>query len=142
MANVAYNRFKLALLGAEIDMSNGGDDIRVALCTNVYVPNIDTHLDFADITNEVVGAGYVADGALLANQAVSQDNVDDEGVFDADNVTWAASTITARYAIIYWDTGVAGTSLLIACIDFGEDKTSTGGDFTITWDAEGIINLG
>ena len=142
MANLVYNRCKQGLLQGDFDLSNGADTIKVALVTNAYTPDVDGHEDHADITNEVVGAGYVAGGAALANQAVTKDDLDDEGVFDANNVTWAGATFTARRAIIYKDTGVPGTSLLIAVIDFGADKTATAGDFTITWATEGIINLG
>jgi len=142
MANLVYNRCKQGLLQGDFDLSNGADTIKVALVTNAYTPDVDGHEDYADITNEVVGAGYVAGGAALANQAVTKDDLDDEGVFDANNVTWAGATFTARRAIIYKDTGVPGTSLLIAVIDFGADKTATAGDFTITWATEGIINLG
>lgn len=133
-----YNKFKFEALKGSIDLST--DTIKVALCTSSYTPNVDTHLFFDDITNEVVGTGYTAGGQTLTNPSVTQDDTDNEGVFDADNVTWTSSTITARYAIIYKDTGVAGTSPLIAYIDFGSDKSSSAGDFTIQWAAEGIIN--
>jgi hypothetical protein len=142
MANVVYNRFKQGLMQGDYDLSNGGDTIKVALVTSSYTPDIDSHEDFADITNEVSGDGYTAGGATLANQSVSKDTGDDEAVFDADDVAWEESDFTARRAIIYQDTGTPATSLLIAAIDFGEDKTASGGNFTITWDAEGIINLG
>jgi len=133
-----YNKFKLEALKGSIDLSS--DTIKVALLTSTYTPNIDTHLFLDDLTNEVVGTGYTAGGATIANPTVTQDDTDNEGVFDADNVTWASSTITARYAVIYKDTGVAGTSPLIAYIDFTEDKSSSAGDFVINWAAEGIIN--
>lgn len=126
---------------------NGGIDldtntIKVALVTSTYTPDADTHEDMADITNEVEGTGYTAGGAELANKTVTADTTDDEGVFDADNVTWSNSTITARGAVIYKSTGTAATDLLIAYIDFGSDKVSASGNFTIAWADEGILNLG
>ena len=126
-------------MDADIDLAS--DTIRVALVTSSYTPNQDTHTDFDDVTNEVVGAGYVADGEALANKTVTQDDTDNEGVFDADDVVWTTSTITARGAVVYKDTGTPSTSSLIAYIDFGTDKTSTVGTFTITWNAEGILNI-
>jgi hypothetical protein len=42
----------------------------------------------------------------------------------------------------YKSTGGTATSPLICYIDFGSDKVSSAGNFTITWDAEGILNLG
>lgn len=61
---------------------------------------------------------------------------------DADDVTWASSTITARYAVIYKDTGVATTSPLIGFVDFGQDESSSNGNFTIQWSANGILRGG
>ena len=140
MANVVYNSFKKSIMDGSIDLDT--DTIKVALVTSSYTVSQDNHDFFNDITNEVVGTGYTAGGATLANKAVTQDNTDDEGVFDADNVTWASSTITARGAVVYKSTGTASTSPLICFFDFSTDKTSTAGDFTIQWNAEGIVNLG
>jgi hypothetical protein len=65
-------------------------------------------------------------------------------VFDADDSTWASSTITARYAVLYKSgSGVGVTSPLIAYQDFGSDKVSTGGTFAVTWPSQGIdVSLG
>lgn len=118
------------------------DTIKVALVTSSYTPDQDAHEDYADITNEVAnGNGYTTGGETLANAAVTIDDTDNEGVFDADDVTWSASTITARGAIVYKDSGVAGTSWFICYLDFGSDQSSSSGDFTIQWNAEGILNL-
>jgi len=139
MASAVYNSFKRDIMNGSIDLDT--DTIKVALVTSSYTPDIDAHEDFADITNEVSGTGYTAGGETLT-VTVSVDNTDNEGVFDADNVTWSNSDITARGAVIYKDTGTPATSPLVCYIDFTEDKTSTDGDFTITWAAEGIINIG
>lgn len=142
MADVIYNDFKEQLLKGTFNLHTAGDTIKVALVTATYTPDQDLHDFFDDITNEVVGTGYTAGGATLANQAVSQDNTDNEGVFDADDVTWSSSTITARGAVVYKSTGVAATSPLICYFDFGSDQSSSSGDFTIAWNSEGIINIG
>lgn len=139
MADVIYNNFKEAIMNGSIDLDT--DTIKVALVTSTYTPDQDTHDMFDDITNEVSGTGYTAGGATLANKAVSQDNTDNEGVFDADDVSWTTSTITARGAVIYKSTGTPSTSPLICYLDFGTDKISTAGTFTISWNAEGILNL-
>jgi len=72
----------------------------------------------------------------------STDDTDDEGVFDAVDVSITGATITARYAVIYKDTGTPSTSPIVCVIDFLADKTSTEGTFAIAFAAEGIINLG
>jgi len=137
-----YNSYKLDLLDANIDHATGGDTIKVALVTSTYTQDIDAHDFFDDITNEIASSGYVAGGATLANQATSKDNTDDEGVFDADDVSWSALTATPRGAIIYKSTGTDSTSPLIAYVNFGQDEALTADDFSLTWDAEGIINVG
>ena len=139
MADVIYNDFKKNIMNGTIDLDT--NTIRVMLVTSSYTPDQDTH-EFKDsVTNEVVGTGYTAKGAELANKTVTADDTDNEGVFDADDVTWSSSTITARGAVIYKDTGTAGTSPLICYLDFAADKSSSNGDFTIAWNAEGIVNL-
>jgi len=139
MANVIYNAYKKGLLDGSIDLAN--DTIKCALVTSAYIVDVDTHVFFSAITGEVVGSGYAAGGSTLTTPVNSQDDTDDEGVFDADDVVFSASTITARAAVLYKDTGVASTSPLIAYIDFGSDLSSTADDFTIAWNAEGILNI-
>lgn len=139
MADVIYNSFKKKIMDGSINLAS--DTIKVALVTSSYTPDQDAHDFFDDVTNEVTGTGYTAGGASLTSKTVTADNTDNEGVFDADDVTWSTSTITARAAVIYKSTGTASTSPLIAYIDFGADKTSTAGDFKIQWNSEGIINL-
>lgn len=139
MADVIYNSFKKLIMDGSIDLDT--DTIKVALVTSSYIPDQDTHTYFSSVTNEVSGTGYTAGGVTLANKTVTQDNTDNEGVFDADDVSWTTATITARAAVVYKSTGTASTSALICYIDFGADKVSTAGTFTIAWNAEGILNL-
>ncbi len=139
MADVIYNSFKKKIMDGSIDLDT--DTIKVALVTSSYTPDQDAHDFFDDITNEVSGTGYTAGGASLSTKTVTADNTDNEGVFDADDVSWTSSTITARGAVIYKSTGTASTSPLICYLDFGSDKVSTAGTFTISWNSEGILNL-
>lgn len=142
MASVTYNAFKARAFGLTTPIDFDADTIKVALVTSSYTPDIDSHDFFDDITNEVSASGsYSAGGATLA-VTVSQDNTDNEGVMDATDVSFTTATITARGAVIYKSTGVASTSSLVCYIDFGTDQSSTNGTFTITWAAEGILNLG
>jgi len=139
MADVIFNNFKKLIMSGGIDLDT--DTIKVALVTSTYAPDQDLHTMFSDVTNEVTGTGYTAGGATLGSVTVTADNTDNEGVFDAADTSWTTATITARAAVIYKDTGVAGTSALIAYVDFLADKISTAGTFTIAWNAEGILNL-
>lgn len=140
MADVIYNSFKRDIMNGSIDLDT--DTIDVMLVTSSYTPNQDTHVDRADVTNEVSGTGYTAGGAAIGSKTVTADNTDNEGVFDGADVTWSTATITARGAVLYKDTGVAANDNLICYLDFGSDQSSSAADFTISWNAEGIINLG
>lgn len=139
MASVVYNSAKVKLLKGDIDLDS---PCNVALVTSTYTPNIDTHDFFDDVTNEVAGSGYVAGGITLSSTTVILDTTGDEAEFDAADITWATSTLTARGAVLYRNTGTPGTSPLIAYFDFGSDQTSSAGNFTIAWNSEGLLNLG
>jgi hypothetical protein len=139
MASVTYGSFTKKLMEGVFNLSS--DTIKCALVTSSYTPDMDTHDFFNDVTNEITGTGYTAGGATLASKTVTYDSTDNEGVFDAANPTWASSTLTARGAVIYKDTGSAATSPLIRYIDFGTNQMSNASTFTVVFDAEGIINL-
>ncbi len=139
MASVVFNSFKQKVLQGDVDLDL---PINVALVLSGYTPNIDTHDFFNDITNEASGAGYTAGGITLSSTTVILDTTDDEAAFDAADITWAASTITARGAVLYRNTGTASTSPLIAYFDFATDQSSSSGNFTIAWNSEGLLNLG
>lgn len=139
MANIIFNSFKRDIMNGGIDLDT--DTIKVALVTSSYTPDQDTHDNFDDVTDEVSATGYTAGGASLANKAVTADNTDNEGVFDADDTAWGSSSITARAAVVYKDTGTPSTSKLICYFDFGSDQISSSGTFTIAWNSEGILNL-
>ena len=122
-------------LGIDFD----ADTIKVALVTNTYTPDFDAHDFWNDVTNEVSGTGYTAGGATLGSVTVSLNTTSNRMIFDAADTSWTSSTITARGAIVYKDSGTASTSPLICAIDFGSDKSSSAGTFQITWHADGII---
>lgn len=118
------------------------DTIKVMLCTSSYVPNQDTHEFKSSVTNEVTGTGYTAGGATLGSKAfLTYDTTNNRTALDAGDVTWASSSITARYAVVYKDTGTAATSILLGYIDFGQDEVSSSGNFTIAWNSGGIFTV-
>lgn len=141
MASVIYNSFKRDIANGSIDLDT--DTIKVMLVTSSYSPNIDTHDKRDDVTNEVAnGNGYTTGGATLAGKTVTVDNTNDRAIFDADNVVWSTATITARGAVLYKSRGGASSADELICyIDFGSDITSTAADFTLTFNAVGIIAL-
>lgn len=140
MASLVYNNAKELLLNAGINLTS--DTIKLALLTSSYTPNADTDDFFDDVsTYEVANSGTYSAGGATLTVTVSQDNTDDEAVFDATDISFTSATITARYGVIYKSTGVAGTSPLICLIDFGSNQISTGGTWALSFAAEGILNL-
>jgi hypothetical protein len=135
-----YSNFLHLLLEDKLAGSILDQTIKVALCTSSYTPDQNTHDYLDDITNEVSsGGGYTTGGATLGSKTCTVSGA--VATFDAADTSWAASTITARYAVIYYATGTASTSLLIGYVDFGADMVSSSGTFLITWNASGIFTL-
>ena len=141
MASKLYGQFLSQALNKEVDWDT--DTIKVALLSNSYTPDQDAHNYFDDVsTYEVTGTGYTTGGATLTNKTNTYSGASNTIVLDADDVTWSSSTITARYAVLY-DASPAtnATKPLIGYVDFGSDQSSSNGNFTITWDATGIVRV-
>lgn len=141
MASKMYGNAILKAFNKEIDWDS--DTIKVALVGSGYTPNQDSHDYWDDVSsNEVTGTGYTAGGATLAGKTATYDSASNVIVLDANDVVWASSTITARYAVVYDDSGATNAQkALIGYVDFGSDQSSTNGNFTVTWDATGIIRI-
>jgi hypothetical protein len=141
MPSKLYGQFLSQALNKEIDWDT--DTIKVALLTNSYTPDQDAHNYLDDVVAyEVSGTGYTAGGNTLANKTNAYNSATNVIVLDADDTTWSSSTITARYAVVYDATPATNaTRPLIGYVDFGSDQSSSNGNFTITWDATGIVRI-
>ena len=141
MPSKLYGQFLAKALNKEVDFDS--DTIKVALVSSSYTPNQDTHQYWSDVnTYEVSGTGYTAGGQTLGSKTVTYDSANNIIILDAADTTWSSSTITARYAVIYDDSGATNASkALLGYVDFSSDQSSTNGNFTITWDATGIIRI-
>lgn len=140
MASVIYNTFKQRLMTGEVDFDN--DEIYVMLLSNAYTADVDTHITVSDVSAyEINGTGYVTGGTMLMGVTVMINLTTDKAILDANDITWTDSTLTVRYCSLYKKSGTANTSWLIATFDFGSNKSSSSGDFTIQWNAAGIIDL-
>ena len=140
MANEVYNGFLQYVVAGVIDLSS--DTIKVALCSSSYTPNVDTHDDYGDLSNEVSGTGYTTGGAALANKTVTHNDTDNVGIFDADDLKWTTVTLTnIKWAVLYKDAVAEADKKLIAAIDLGAAQSPTGVDFQITWNADGILRF-
>jgi hypothetical protein len=135
-----YGKFLLSVMNKEVDIDT--DALKVMLCTSTYAPDQDAHQYKSSVTNEVSGTGYTAGGAALTSVTSTYTGATNVWMLDAADTSWASSTITARYAVIY-DSSPAtdATRPLIAYVDFGADVSSTAATFTITWDSNGIVTV-
>jgi len=127
--------FKVEILGGDFDFSSGtADTFKIALFTSSAT--LDATTTAYATTNEVTGTGYTAGGNTLtiSTNATSSGTT---AFLDFADTTWSSATITARGALIYKS---GGTNPAIAVLDFGSDKTSTAGDFTIVFPAADASN--
>lgn len=137
-----YSYFFNALANKEIDLVGTPDSIYVMLTTSTYTPDQDVHDYYNDVTNEVSGTGYSANGAALASITWTYTSGTNTWAFDAADTSWTTATITARNAIVYDRTpGTDATRPLICYQASDADITSTAGTWTITWNASGIFTI-
>lgn len=127
------------MLGVHDFRVTGGDTFKIALYTSAA--NLDATTTAYTATSEASGSGYTAGGANLTNLggAVTSSTT---AYTDFNDVTWTTATITARGALIYNSTpsaqsnaNTALTNPAVAVLDFGSDRSSTAGDFTIVFPA-------
>ena len=126
--------FKVDLLDGEHDF--GADTFKIALYTSSATLGATTTAYSA--TNETSGTGYTAGGNTLT-VSVTPTSSGTTAYISFSNTTWSTASITARGALIYNSTNA---NKAVAVLDFGSDKTSTAGDFTIqfpTADASNAI---
>lgn len=125
--NYACDVFKTGLMDGTFDFSSDTTQVyKIALYTNSATLNASTAAYTA--TGEVSGLGYTSGGKELTI-GVNPTNSNDISYLSFDDISWTTSTITARGALIYKYDGV--TNPAVCVLDFGSDKSTTGGTFTV-----------
>jgi hypothetical protein len=120
--------FKKELMEAKHNfLASGGNTFKLALYTSSAT--LDATTTAYTVTNEASGTGYTAGGAALTN--IDPTTSGTTAFTDFADLTFSTATITARGALIYNDTAAGDPSVIV--LDFGADKTSTAGDFTISF---------
>jgi hypothetical protein len=149
--SLVYNKFKNEVMNRTIDLSGGV--IKVMLVTSSYVANENDDFleERADDANEheLSGTGYTAgfasaDRRTLAAKVFSEDDPNNRGEFDdTADITWTGIDAgTVAGIIVYNHLTNDVSSAMICYIDTGGLPIVTnGGDLTIQWNAEGILQL-
>ena len=130
--NYMCTSFKQGLLQAQHDFTaSTGHTFKLAMYDNNA--SFDASTTDYTATDEVSGTGYTAGGGTLTN--VTPTTSGTTALTDFADLTFSSSTITARGALIYNTTtgGGTGTTDSIIVLDFGSDKSSSAGDFTIVF---------
>ena len=130
--NYMCTSFKQGLLQAQHNFTaSTGHTFKLAMYDNNA--SFDASTTDYTVTNEVSGTGYSAGGGTLTN--VTPTTSGTTALTDFADLTFSSSTITARGALIYNTTtgGGTGTTDSVVVLDFGSDKSSSAGDFTIVF---------
>ena len=126
--NFMCTSFKQELLeGVHNFKLSGGSTFKLAMYDNSASFTAATTAYTA--TNEVSGTGYSAGGGTLTR--IDPTTSGTTAFTDFADLTFSTATVTARGALIYNDTAAGDPSVVV--LDFGSDKTSTAGDFTIVF---------
>ena len=129
--------FKKELLEAVHNFKNtGGSTFNLALYTSSA--SLGASTTAYTTSNEVSGTGYTAKGASITRVDPSTSGT--TALTDFSDLTFSSSSITARGCLIFNDS--ASGDPAVCALDFGGDKTSSSGDFTVqfpTADASNAI---
>lgn len=150
MASITTNKLRQLLLqaaSASPALNLLSDTIKVILLGTGYTPNKD-HQFVADLgANELSGTGYVAGFGgsgrkTLASKTVTKDDTNDVAFFDAADVTWAGINAgTAGFVAVVKEVNSDADSPVLAIVDVSPDVATNGGDYTVTWAADGIFKI-
>lgn len=146
MATLITNSFKGRLMGDAAQISTpinfAADSFKLMLLSASHTTDIDAQVFIDDVSaNEVAASGTYSAGGIALTLTSSTDDTNDRGALDATDVSFTSATISARYAVLYKDTGTPSTSPIIVIYDLGSTITSTVGTFAITINSAGLLTL-
>jgi hypothetical protein len=134
--NFMCTSFKKELLqGTHNFTASSGNTFKLALYTNSA--SFTAATTAYTTSNEVSNSGsYSAGGGALTN--VTPTSSGTTALTDFADLEFTSATITARGALIYNDSAAGDPT--VAVLDFGADKTSTTGTFTIQFPTADATN--
>ena len=126
--------FKQEILVEGHNFTNGQDTFKIALYTSSA--SLDASTTAYSSSNEVSDSGsYSAGGGSLTS--VTPTTSGTTAICDFADISFTSATITARGAMIY---NSSNSNKAVCILDFGGDKTSTSGTFTIQFPAADASN--
>lgn len=149
MANVVYNEYKQNLITGSAAFTAGTSGFGVMLVTSAYSAE-EGHTFGSTSAFEVADVDYdrkLLDGVTISKVEVGGDatGTDDYYKVDATDTAFGPNvTITAAGAVIFQknidDTLTSDPQSIVTFVDFSGSKSSSNGDFTVVWNANGILN--
>ena len=118
--------FKQEILVEGHNLTNGADSIKLALYTSSDTLGAGTTAFVT--TGQATGTNYSSGGSALTN--VTPTTSGTTAIVDFADLTFSTATVTARGCLLY---NTTNSNKAICAIDFGGDKTSTAGDFTVVF---------
>ena len=122
------------LVGTHNFTASSGDTFKIALYTSSA--SLGASTTAFSTSNEVSDSGsYSSGGGSLTS--VTPTTSGTTAICDFADISFTSATITARGALIY---NSSQSNKAVAVLDFGGDKTSTSGTFTIQFPAADASN--
>lgn len=121
----------------------GGAQFKVMMVRGTYAPDKDAHDFRNDVeAHEAVGAGYAPGGVAVTVSSIAYNTVTDKVEVTFAPVNFPASTIPARYAVIYKVIGSSATDELVSCVDntTGAEVASNNSNFAVTFTSPYTLN--
>lgn len=140
MPNTLYDKARESFLNGEIKWTGtGSDEIRVALVTSDYAPDIANHTTLSEVKDSQNRS------AILQRSTPLESKTSDKGVADANDVTFSTANNNTgvpagqiKAIVIYKAGPTDSTSKLIAYLDqingLPVNNTASSTDITIHWD--------
>ena len=144
MASFWYTKIRTKLGKAGLDLQEAGDDVRVLLVMANTDADTAEDVEFVGglTLDEFDGTNYARKS--LASQTITDDLPNDYGEFDATDLAYTSLGVGARAlvgAVVYKFVTNDADSPIVAFIDLTGEAQPNGGDWTLQWNGEGILQI-
>lgn len=145
MSSLVYNNAMLISVTGSLNLTEGQDDIRVALL--MENTTADTEEETA-LMNAFTTLDEMDDGSYgrktLASQSVAIDTVNNRVEFDCEDLTWTAlgnGTRNVQGMLFFKFVTADADSIPLFFLEFASSQSPGGSDFVVTIDAEGALQI-